>query len=153
MNEALNEAVHERFRFIEGRLYWLQFIRFFRGPFNVQMLHIPALKARVFHRRLVPSSMPLTNDFYFSLPSLLTAVEVSGAGLGWMLMPFRRRWWTAMVIIKTRTSRSWWIESDQDPAESSIENLAVSSLGLMADSRYRLESRTLQAAAWTYQDL
>jgi len=43
MNEALNEAVHERFRFIEGRLYWLQFIRFFRGPFNVQMLHIPAL--------------------------------------------------------------------------------------------------------------
>jgi hypothetical protein len=43
MNEALNKAVHERFRFIEGRLYWLQFIRFFRGPFNVQMLHIPAL--------------------------------------------------------------------------------------------------------------
>ena len=45
MNEALNEAVHERFRFIEGILYWLQFIRFFRGPFNVQMLHIPALNA------------------------------------------------------------------------------------------------------------
>ena len=43
MNEALNEAVHERFRFIEGILYWLQFIRFFKGPFNVQMLHIPAL--------------------------------------------------------------------------------------------------------------
>ena len=42
MNEALNEAVHERFRFIEG-IYWLQFIRFFRGPFNIQMLHIPAL--------------------------------------------------------------------------------------------------------------
>jgi hypothetical protein len=35
--------IHERFRFIEGILYWLQFIRFFRGPFNVQMLHIPAL--------------------------------------------------------------------------------------------------------------
>jgi hypothetical protein len=47
MNEALNEAVHERFRFIEGILYWLQFIRFFRGPFNVQMLHIPALEADV----------------------------------------------------------------------------------------------------------
>jgi hypothetical protein len=43
MNEALNEAVHERFRFIEGILYWLQFIRFFRGPFNVQMLHIPGM--------------------------------------------------------------------------------------------------------------
>ena len=48
MNEALNEAVHERFRFIEGRLYWLQFIRFFRGPFNVQMLHIPALQTPPF---------------------------------------------------------------------------------------------------------
>jgi hypothetical protein len=46
MNEALNEAVHERFRFIEEILYWLQFIRFFRGPFNVQMLHIPALLER-----------------------------------------------------------------------------------------------------------
>jgi hypothetical protein len=43
MNEALNEAVYERFRFIEEKLYWLQFIRFSRGPFIVQMLHIPAL--------------------------------------------------------------------------------------------------------------
>ena len=40
MNEALNEAVYERFKFIEEKLYWLQFIR---GPFIVQMLHIPAL--------------------------------------------------------------------------------------------------------------
>ena len=43
MNEALNEAVYERFIFIEEKLYWLQFIRCFRGPFIVQMLHIPAL--------------------------------------------------------------------------------------------------------------
>jgi hypothetical protein len=43
MNEALNEAVYERFRFIEEKLYWLQFIRFFRGLFIVQILHIPAL--------------------------------------------------------------------------------------------------------------
>ena len=43
MNEALNEAVYERFKSIEEKLYWLQFIRFFRGPFIVQMLHIPAL--------------------------------------------------------------------------------------------------------------
>ena len=46
MNEALNEAVYERFKFIEEKLYWLQFIRFFRVPFIVQMLHIPALTLR-----------------------------------------------------------------------------------------------------------
>ena len=41
MNEALNEAVYERFEFVE--LYWLQFIHYLRGRFNVQILHIPAL--------------------------------------------------------------------------------------------------------------
>ena len=51
MNEAPNEAVHEQFRFIEGILYWLQFIRFFRSPFNVQMLHIiPALAELDYNR-------------------------------------------------------------------------------------------------------
>jgi hypothetical protein len=39
----MNEAVYERFRFIEEKVYWLQFIRCFRGPFILQMLHIPAL--------------------------------------------------------------------------------------------------------------
>ena len=40
MNEALND---ERFRFIEEKLLLVSIHSFFKGPFIVQMLHIPAL--------------------------------------------------------------------------------------------------------------
>jgi hypothetical protein len=67
MNEAPNEAVYERFKFIEEKLYWLQFIRFFRGSFIVQMLHIPALDRPIkeYHRFQRPlRNMILEYDTY-----------------------------------------------------------------------------------------
>jgi hypothetical protein len=89
MNEALNEAVYERFRFIEEKLYWLQFIRFFRGPFIVQMLHIPALPKTMtclildVSIRLLPLDPPDIRDPHPRGTCLLTYVAIPGCYMYW----------------------------------------------------------------------
>ena len=65
----MNEAVYEQFRFIEEKLYWLQFIRFFRGPFIVQMLHIPALRSGRPEARCLTVGRPYTYYWFDSYTS------------------------------------------------------------------------------------